>query len=406
MEDNQKQKKNNSHSSLSVTLSFILAFVAIISLVSVGIGKISFAIPNEEITQFPDTITVGNVEEDPDKVVGKNYSDKQINIMKATVGGITKYVYCIESSIGITSNVEYTKNNEVEDKGLLFLSNYLLSDQYRIVDASGNEVPEKAKSWIIQSAIWIYQDAASAANSDLTTEEVAAIKKETALITRDNYLTPFFESTTPIYDSCKLEGSDLGSENTINKIVAKAINIHNGTDNWNINDIKANFENTNIIKVGDDYESSKVTVTPTTQGFLGYKIDLSTAPEGTYIVDESKNKIEQLDDITEGKQFYLRVPIKSLTDDNKDVTIQIVGAFQNDIAYKYVSTGKQSIILGGKATKHIVTGLDNTFNLRITTESTGSNFAKIFYAIGLVLLLMGVAVVYANVKTIKLPIKK
>ena len=403
MEENQSQNnKRNSHSNLSVTMSFILAFVAIISLVAYGFGQVSFAIPEEQTTNFPDTITMGNVESRTDKIQGQTVSNKQINLMKATVNGTEKYVYWIESAVGIASDTDYTKDSEITDEGLLYLASYLLSDKYTIVDGSGNAVPEKAKGWIVQSAIWVYQSTVGAANSNLTSAEIQAIMNETSLITMADSTTPIFTSTTPIYSACKLTGSDL-TNNTISQIVNDAIKIHNGQLKWNLFDITVNVATDSIISVEDGkyHESDVVTVTPTTQGFLGYKIDLSKAPEGTKIVDTNGNEIsgDALDNITEGSQFKIRVPANKVPKENDgNVTIQVIGAFKGDVAYKYVSDGLQSIISVGEITKNVIKGLDNSFNLRVPSEDTGITTAQSLYFVGLIILLAGVGIIYANVR--------
>jgi hypothetical protein len=56
MEQNNKNRKRNFQSSTSIMMSFILAFVAIVSIAAYGFGKISFAIPEEAQTTFPATI--------------------------------------------------------------------------------------------------------------------------------------------------------------------------------------------------------------------------------------------------------------------------------------------------------------------------------------------------------------
>ena len=179
--ENSKKKKRSFQSSTSIMMSFILAFVAIVSIVAYGYGQISFAIPEESETPFPATIETANEDDQSYSIIGPDQT-KQIHLHRALVNGETRYVYCVESAVAIAGGTGYSKGEAVTDKGLLFLLHYL-SDDYKIKYNDGTqdkEVDPKVKAWIAQTVIWSYLFDIKAPNNGesdvLDAEKVAYFK--------------------------------------------------------------------------------------------------------------------------------------------------------------------------------------------------------------------------------------
>ena len=418
MNENLEQKKvknkKSKSSSLTVKLSILLAFFATVALVAYSFNRVSYAIPEEGVeSTFPDTVQVvdvGSAAYANDYVIRvAGLPSVPFVLMRATVGEEEKYVYCIESDVDIVSNVTYNKDTKIDDDGLVYLTSYLLSDDYKIVDAAGNEVPEKVKAWIIQSAIWVYQSTVGATNnSRLTATDINTINMATTLYLGDNGLTPFYTSENPIYTSARVSGSDLPTtESTIRKILDKAITIHRTGDTWTLNTIKFDIKSDEITEGEDYYESDLITVSSVTKT-LGYKFDLSVAPEGTYLVDENKNKIaeEALDNIKTETKFYLRVPKDKMPKESK-VVLNVIGAYNTPLAYQYKANNVQTIVYIGNKVTHVNLSLNTDFSMnpriidtpeKIKTEDTAATTAQSFYFVGLIILLAGVGIIYANVK--------
>lgn len=402
---NQNNKKRSMQSKFSIMMSFVLAFVAMASIITVGFDSISFAIPNEETTPFPDTITTGSEADSGNRIRGP-IADQQIALHYATINGVSKLVFCIESEKDIASNQNYNKEKEITDNGLLYLMSYLLSDDYKIVDETGAEVNEKVKGWLVQTAIWIYQNKVGALNNKTIGNTVAInetkVRAETRLYTMADFSTNLINSTKPLYESCKLTGSSLRN-NTIGGILDEALAIHNGTSNWNQISLNISKKSDQVSITSDEkyYQSDVITVSPSSNGFLGYKIDISKAPKGTILVDTNNNEIKDLDNISEGKQFYVRVPVDKITEELKSFPISVTGAFKTDIAYRYTSGDYQAIAYVGKVTKHVNAGLDLSFNYTPDVPDTSITVAQSIYFIGLVILLAGVGIIYANIKPSK-----
>lgn len=398
----EKNKNNkNKTSNRSIILSFAFAFVALVSLIAYGIGKISFAIPEEDATPFPDKVTMGTFSEDY-AIYGMN-GDFRIPLHTANINGADTYVYCVEADINIESGKEYTKDSEITDAGLVFITKYLVSGDYKIVDSTGAEVDEKTKGWLIQTAIWSYQYSVGATNNTVRLNKtiVDTFRTEKELRTNTN-VVPFYTSSTPLYEACKVNNSDL-EDPSIGGIVDYALKIHNGQTKWSQFSINITKKSDTVSLTSDEkyYQSDLVTITPSTTGFKGYKIDLPKAPEGTYLINTNNEEIKDLDNILEGTQFYVRVPVNKITENNKKVTITVTGAFEGSVAYKYIAQDSQAVIFPGKVTKHVSNGLDLSFNYTPSVPDTGLDGTVTIYLIGLFILLTGVGIIYANVRPSK-----
>ncbi len=411
MEDNQNngKKRRNLQTNTSIMMSFVLAFVAIVSIMAYGFGQTSFAIPDESVSPFPDTIHTGDESDNKEVVVGQSSTNFQIRLHQATINDRLQYVICIEKDVSISSNADYKKDKEITDRGLLFILKYLLSSDTTVVDGKGTTINEKAKGWIAQTLVWIYQKQVNAPNNSITDDQINLVKNEKKLTTFDDavtFLNPILDTSAngTIYDVCKIRNSSLGTEMSINEFLAKALNIHNGSDSWYAFDLNISKRSDTVSVTSDNkyYQSDIITVTGT-DNIEGYKVEIKQAPEGTIIVSEDGTELsaEQLDNLTAGTQFYVRVPVNKLTDENKTINIQVTAAFTGDIAYQYVADQSQTIAYTGKVTKHVSKGIDLNFDYTPEVPDTGITAAQSVYFIGLIILLAGVGIIYANIKPSK-----
>ena len=400
-QDEEKRKKRTFRSSISVMMSFVLAFVTMVSVIAYSFDKISFALPAETTSEFPDTIKTGTESSDDMVVKGKT-ATTQIRLHTATVNGKTEYVYCIEADLGIGANTDYKKDKKIEDNGLLFLLTYLTGSNYSIVDSSGNDLTsengKKAAGWIKQTAIWVYQHEVGAVHNTgdgfFDDAAIEKVRHETILYLLSSGVdqTSILNTgTTPIYDSCKVNGK------TINELIADAKKIHNGTLSWN-SDFTLNVQKkSDTISLSSDkkyYQSDVITVSGNA-GFLGFEVSVESDVTGVQIVDLSGNEITDLDNLSAGTQFVVRVPKDKVSDSKKTIKIQITGAFKGNVAYRYFYEDMQSVAYTGDYVKHEVKGTDIEI---VPIPDTASSAAQSIYLVGLIILLTGVGIIYANIK--------
>ena len=419
MEENQNQtpkKRRSLLSSTSIMMSFVLAFVAIVSIASFGFSQVSYAIPDESESPFPTNITT--IPESTDYAVkGLGATSPIVHLHRATISGTQKYIYCIESDVDIESNASYVKGGKITDKGLLFLLNYLASDNYQMVTGNGGAIDEKAKGWIVQTAIWTYLHETGYPNNTGTVNgtpyfndaAIAAVKADTTLYAQSSSDSPILTESAGIYASCKLKNTGFSDqESTIIGLIEKAKKIKAGTENWNNFDLTVSkvSDKITVTEDGDFYQSDIVTVNGS-EGFEGFKVNTAGLPTGTKFIGTDGNEITDLTNLANGTQFTLKIPKNSITDENKNVAVSVTAAFTGKSAYYYGFTNtsdpsapveRQKVAFVGTVTQHISKGIVIPFDIDVPTEDTGITAAQSVYFIGLIILLAGVGIIYANIK--------
>ncbi|MDO4996811.1 MAG: hypothetical protein Q4E69_06490 [Bacilli bacterium] len=419
MEENRNQapkKRRSLLSSTSIMMSFVLAFVAIVSIAAFGFSQVSYAIPEESESPFPTNITT--IAEDADHTVkGLSSASPLIALHRANIGGTTKYVYCIESDVDIESGASYEKTGKITDKGLLFLLNYLASDNYQIVDGSNTEVNELTRGWIVQSALWVYlHETGYPHNTGVVGDTpyfndaaIAAVKADTTLYVQSDGSDPIFAASGGIYATCSLKNSGLSAQDsTIIGLIEKAKRIKAGTEAWNNFDLTISKASDKITMTEDgDFLVSDVVTVNGSEGFEGFKVSDTGLPTGTKFIGTDGNEITNLDNLANGTQFTVKIPKANITDANKNVTISITAAFTGKAAYYYGFTNtsnpnapveRQKVAFVGTVTQHVNKGVVIPFDVDVPTEDTGITAAQSVYFIGLIILLAGVGIIYANIK--------
>ena len=152
------------------------------------------------------------------------------------------------------------------------------------------------------------------------------------------------------------------------------------------------------------YQTSAVTVSGNpSDNFNGYELKINKAPEGTFVVDVNGNKIEDLSNFGVNDKVYFRVPVANVTEDNKLIEFSVTGAFStyNGYYYKYIddqNNAKQTISSVDIAPSNISKGDEISLDYTPKVPDTGMSTAQTVYFIGLIILLSGIGIIYANVK--------
>ena len=419
MEENQSRspkKRRSLLSSTSIMMSFVLAFVAIVSIAAFGFNQVSYAISAESESPFPANITT--IAEDADHTVkGLSSASPLIALHRANISGTTKYIYCIESDVDIESGASYAKGGKITDKGLLFLLNYLASDNYQIIDGSGTQVNELAKGWIVQSALWVYLHETSYPHNTgmvgttpyFNDAAVAAVKADTTLYVQSDSSDPILTQSGGIYSTCSLKNSGLSAQDaTIIGLIEKAKRIKAGTEEWNNFDLTISkvSDKITVTDDGENYQSDVITINGS-DGFESFKVNTAGLPTGTKFIGTDGNEITELDDLANGTQFVIRIPKNNITAENKDVALSVTAAFTGKAAYYYgftntsnpdVPVERQKVAFVGTVTQHVNKGIVIPFDIDVDVPDTGITAAQSVYFIGLIILLAGVGIIYANIK--------
>ncbi len=398
MENNNKNKsffRRLVDSSFSVKCSFTLAIVTMFSVVftsfaGVGGGS-SYALP-DVANQLPDTFTTA---ETTGNFITSNASVENKFRLQPFYTSDGIQVFCLEHDVDFGSGITYKKGEAITDYGLL----YLMANSYpnkSFVDSNGNELAKPLQTWITQVAIWTYLKETGVSGND--TFDVDMIKNGNATSVYDDNGT--YQANADIYTTY------------IAPRVADAKN-HRTAPNIQLS---ASIENDKITLDSEEkyYRSSLITVSGSpSDNFNGYRIDLTNYPKGTLVVDENGNTINNAgfeykkgfwssESLTPNTKFYLKVPVSEITEENKTIKVSIVGHFSNYAGNYYngtLSDGNpaQTITSVRLANTDKETGVDVTFNYTPDVPNTKMNISQTIYFIGLLILLAGIGIIYANV---------
>ena len=371
----------------SMTALVVIAFVGIVGLMVFGLNQISFA---ADLTgQLPEKFTSKQGDENVMRLLGETRSGQ--DGVLPILGFYTDTdipIFCIEYNVTYSVGKEYTPGEEISDYGLI----YLMSKIYPNVpfkDAAGNELAENVQVWLTQSAIWSYlYETGDPKNSDFVTwnDKVKDVNR-------------LYDSSAN-YVITADAGKSLYEQFGINTLIEKAktmrnhvmlVSVSKKSENISVtNDNK--FYQTDLISVTGSVGSTDIT------SFEGYSVNLSKVPEGTILVDESGNQYSDLENMSPTSKFFVRIPVDKVTDENKTLEISVSGKFKTYGANKYVSGEYQKVANVKLLNKNVNHPL--TIQLDYTPEvpNTGMGVAQTIYFMGLILLLSGVGIVYANAK--------
>ena len=401
MNNNQKQQKTMFQQvfkrQLSKQLSVIMVFVAFLSFLLIGVTNVSYAAP-EQITDdmLGDSFTTAAPVK---RATGIGGADVFPVFMYSTTNGYP--IFCLERDIAFVAGTELIKEDPITDSGLLYIMAHTFPHEY-FKDASGQNFPDEVQTWLTQATIWQYLyetgvDNNTGTDSSNTSTNIAAIQTVTSI----EWLN---EDHTATEGTCYVNGCDADDISTATfyetyiapKVAeAKQADVSaNGTLTMSI----ANQE----ISVTDDekyYQTSLVTVSNTDKDSFvneSLKVSIDSAPDGTILVDSENG--QEIEDATGVTSFYVRVPVDSVTEDNKVIRLSATGTFRGYSGYEYRGTDAQTVSSVFTTDVPNTTGLEIPINYTPEVPDTGMNLAQSIYFIGLVVLLCGVGIIYANAK--------
>lgn len=372
----------------SMTVIIVVAIIGIVSLVAFGFNQISFA---ADLTgTLPESFVSKQGDENVMRLLGET-RDGTAGVLPI-LGFYTEDdipVFCIEYNINYGVGVTYTRGDELTDYGLI----YLMSQIYPNVpfkDAQGNELAENVQVWLTQSAIWSYL---YEVNDPLNTEFVTwndKVKEVDKLYqSADDYAIRATNGQT-LYEQFGINDL-IAQAKTIRSTPLVTLSVSKKSDTISITNDNKYYQTDLISIVGS-------TSSPIISSFEGYSVDLSRTPEGTILVDEKGNVYDDVSNMSPTSKFYVRVPVDKVTDDNKDLQIAVNGNFEMYGANKYIAGQNQKVANVKIIDKIVSKPLDIQLNYTPDVPDTGMGVAQTIYFIGLIVLLSGVGIIYANAR--------
>ena len=404
MQDSQKAKKQKkkglqTNVSFSVALSVVVAAFALFSIASFGIinnqnEAVSYAAPTS--TSF--TLVTPDLSTDIIGIAG--YTDDMSQLLNVpmyyadTVADANR-VYCSEIHVDWENGSVYNQGDLASDAGLVYILNNSFANGVRVTDYRGNYA-DQLEQWVTQAAIWLYlADKYPTENKYKFYAE--GEKMESTVSTQTRYA---LEHATKFLIR---GGTASSTEIDVDGVPAKVQALVNAAKNASSTTAEGKVSisaSEEISKTSDGkyYQTGLVSVVGTpTNSMVSYNITKVDGIEGVKIVDENGNDLA-LTNIPAGKKFYARIPVDKVTGDKQTLQITVVGNFNMRTGVYYVSDGKQTLIRLEDSPSTDEKGIE--FDI-VGAPDTGMNAAQTIYFIGLIVLLCGVGIVYANTKPVE-----
>lgn len=392
MENNQNKKNQSTFqqvfkSQLSKKLSVFMVLVSFFSFLLIGVTNVSYA----AVTEIPEDTGLGDsfTTSEPGTEIISNTGFPIL--MYSTSNGIP--IFCLERDINYRGGITMSKKEQITDQGLLYVMAHTFP-HVKFKDSKGTEFPDEVQTWITQVTIWQYLYETGAANNATGSGNVANI---------ENIKTAVSLSWDDEVVGCRVDGCGAGAtsqatfyDTYIAPIVANARQ-SNVTANGTIDISLANQE-MSITEDEKYYQTSLVTITnsdPSNFVSDSLKVEIQSAPDGTILIDENGQEIENYDNVT---KFYVRIPVESVTEENKSVLLHAEGTFRGYDGYYYKADGAQTVSTVFTTDVKAFDDLDIPINYTPEVPDTSMSIAQSVYFIGLVVLLCGVGIIYANAK--------
>lgn len=408
MEECKKQKQKLFD--VSVVLSFVVAVMAVFSLATFGIvtnqgtDTVSYAAP---VSSDTFTLKMGK------KVFAYNDATAMTKayLMETyfydTANNPENVVYCIERNKNVEDNKSYkqivatregTKDlfGQDNDEGIKYL---LGIGSNKASLQAVTDYDDNVDVWVVQSAIWYYLNdkysAVDAYKLKVGTGTNAYLDDKAVMDIDGTVYLSFTDPTATAPDA--FQGYN-GLTGPNGKIMALVNNAKAATSAGNR--VIVTKADDNISRTDDKkyYQSSLITVSgDPTNSLLGYDVSL-TGLDGAIIVGEDGESLNATD-IAPGTKFYVRVPAEKVTESVQKVNVSVTGHFTGASGtYYYVEDNADLQRMASVGPGDVAGGIEVEF---IGTPDTGMNTAQTIYFIGLIILLCGVGIVYANAKPVK-----
>jgi len=428
MEESKNRRRISGMTNFSVVLSFLVAIFAIFSLATYGVvsnqgmNAVSYAAPtNENIFSGGEFHFMTKDENENMFVLGRSGANPTFDVpMYTAEGNQANPVFCVEHNVSAPgNNTVLQKGDEIKDYGLLYILNNTYANGKEVTTGDARVVDGKrplVERWITQVAIWVYlfenqgnvtrnQVVLAGAENDVKTDNVKVnliSQAELDAIVATNALV--YPAANGIdYDTIYAAGAETIYTKYVEPLVTAAKNasgkallavIKEGDEVAKTTD--GNYYQSKLIRV---QANTDAVGDPSTQ-FQNYDVTLSGV-EGAILVGEDGNELAATG-IPAGKGFYVRVPADKVKDTAQRLSVDVVGHFTTLAGNYFAKAGDgeayQKVVTVTGANRNVPAGTDIDF---IGIPDTGMSTAQTIYFIGLIVLLCGVGIVYANAKPVE-----
>lgn len=388
MEENKNNKKKKSVVDATVVLSFVVAIFAIVSLIAFGINEVSYAEPSDGTTDLGSGFTLHSSSgaANPyyyDYNEGTAGRDTVVNYLWGDSEDIG--LYCIEHGVNITNNTAYTRGDKLGDNPLM----YILANGENFVKDKG-VTNKEAIYWIVQSAIWVHMHNLYGA-TDVGTHGLTDVDS----ILDASVIYKHTMSTTGNFSSTQIPlGSDTAEPGPIVRLLVDEAEQHTASI------LSVNVSACDKLEDLNGDKRCLINVSSPLNNIKSYTVSLADSNlSGVFVSNGDSTSLN--DHVFNGSDnFYVYIPKSKLpTDEPKYVRITVNPIFEGLDGYSYVAgSGKQKVVT---ARNIEVEGEPGKADFTVSPD-TGINKVQTIYFIGLIVLLCGVGIIYANAKPVEI----
>lgn len=399
-EQGQKGRKKNKVN-FSVVLSFTVAIFALFSVAMFGVfsnqgSNVSYAAPTGNSFKMIIPDTTNNVT----AMVGiaENGDWFRVPLYYANDIDGANRVYCVEMRKAGGDQQTYTKADLANDPGLIYILNNSFANGVRFT-GFGGEDSDYIEVWATQAAIWLYLaekypdvevNKFYAEGEKVETEDGPSINTKNALLTTKELM---YHGSSK--SSNKITVTGLPTK--VRALVDKAKSVTSSSDTLKLTVSPANDQMTKTSD-GKFYQTALISVNGTpANAFKNYNIKSVTGIDGVKVVDENGKDLP-LTNIAAGKKFYLRIPVNKVSENTTTLKVSVDGNFTIKTGVYYTSGDYQKVVSLADAPQTVMGGTE--FEIAGSPD-TGMNAAQTIYFIGLIVLLCGIGIVYANAKPVE-----
>lgn len=408
MEENKNNQQSRAKLNFSIVLSFCVAVFAIISLIAVGFDQVSYAAetPSDSSRNVLDTFIfnqkkVSDTQNYMVTITGSDGETFGVPIYYRVEGGKNIPVFCVEHDIYTSHGATYTRYTANGGVPAAFSSDmyygvlYILSKS-KSVDSNASGISGTTgivEDFSTQLAIWAYlydMKGGVSPHSFIMNDEAANPTISTA---KRNVIRTF----TTYQDNAAIGSSEVtavsGLSSKIESVVQQAKSATKERK------LEINYSNRNLSITSDKnyYLSSEFSVSEVTGSgsLVSYDVE-ATGIDGVKVIND---KGEEKTTFAPAEKFFIRVPVDKVPEGVKNINIKVTGTFDGVLlGTYYTSPNLQTVVTVTNTT----VADDDSLVLEVTkSPDTSMNSVQTIYFIGLIVLLCGIGIIYANAKPVE-----
>ena len=299
---------------------------------------------------------------------------------------------------GTGSTDSYTHQGVIEDAGLSYILNRSgISgnlDSYGISGLAKTDPNYRyMEAYATQVAIWVYLNR-NGKEGGFENPPVAPISSFATVTAPTKY--DLFTTSTNYGSSFNKDLKNGSIYGNIYNVVTEANAAKTSESSPAV--LKVNIADPDHVSKVDGtnyFQSSEITVSAA--DLIKFSLEISGV-EGAFVVDENGEEIKNLNELPASTKFFVRFP-EDKVKERADILIKATGEVGNvAVPHKYTLTGKQSII---KVERGNGPAAGSNVLSVVPSPDTGTSTSQTIYFIGLIVLLCGVGIIYANSEAVK-----